>query len=866
MKTTVRKVRFLTLASSVFAASAAWATITWNDEMFPTTKAEAQDSGNYVYLKETDPTNPRESSYTNSVRWSDSQFVHSDANYFAGSVSFFITPNTPALWEAYGETRTNYVFSGKRVVIGSGCTFGLCTDPLTAANPMTFGPEGFFSANGTAFIGWGGHYAKGPFTILNDATAPFRIHAPVTAGSTYSLNLYGPWASRDVTKVIVTRQSVTSRPVGAMKVKMDGDMTDFAGLLAVETNCCLTLTQGLPNGMLQLGYEGYTGQNTSGLAPAESGLNGEFTTEAADNTPLAFKTIYSNGGTLIVSGANRWTVTNELKFNKGILKLVANEGATDTASLTAAKVTFEAKPVKLVLSAPKPTKATPTLTWKVLSAPSGAFEADDFLVENPDDLDVTFADDGTTATLTAVRRGVVETRQAFAYKDAADVFATPFDSDKGPDKTGVERIFWTDDRAPHGDADYVIKHETALPCNEMGFYDKFQGHSLTINSGVNLSTGNNSPLCAGFFADDLRVAGCTFSVWAGDDRAATKAAHHGIRTFRLDGGLTAMDNTATYFRPYGGKNGTIVVIDSQVKGGGTLAFSCINAATPNGYSYNELTALNTNYTGRIVVTHDSYTKDDVSYPNDETCTRLFVADGRNLGGPISTFKYNWLQVERMSVIVAYQSLTLDQQNRGVFASGTARFEVQEGYTLTVKNPVTLNGTLRKEGAGTLALGGKLRFGMNDNLADATAPAQDLNAIRVIAGAVKPVATNALDGAELRFDAGASLVYDLEPTGEGMKDYGPVNLKWATPIVADADAKKVPVTFDLCATKRPADGYTLALGTFPSKVAAESVAAKLDIVRKPYPGSRTAVTVRENADGTGTVLCTFSEVGMVILFR
>ena len=861
MKITTRTIRFLTMVMSVLAASAAWATITWKGETFPTTNAEAQNSGSYVYLTATDPTNPRESSYTNSVRWSDLQFVHSDASYFAGSGTFLITPNTPAQWEAYGKEMRNYEFAGKRVVIGTGCTFGLCTDTLTAANPMTFGPEGFFSANGTAFIGWGGHYAKGPFAILNDANVPFYVHAPVSAGSTYSLNFDGPWASRDVTKVIVTRQSVTSRQVGAMKVKMDGDMMDFAGLLAVETNSCLTLTHGLPNGTLQLGYEGYTGQNTKGLAPAESGLNGEFTTEAADNTPLAFKTIYSNGGTLIVSGANSWNVTDKLKLNKGILKFVANEGATDTASLTAAKVTFEATPVKLVLSAPKPTKATPTLTWKVLSAPSGAFKADDFLVENPDDLDVTFADDGTTATLTAVRYGLVETRQAFAYKDNADVFATPFDSDKGPDKTGVERIFWTDDRAPHGDADYVIKHETALPCNKMGFYDKFQGRSLTINSGVNLSTGNNSPLCAGFFADDLRVAGCTFSVWAGDDRAATKAAHHGIRTFRLDGGLTAMDNTATYFRPYGGKNGTIVVIDSQVKGGGTLAFSCINAATPNGYSYNELTALNTNYTGRIVVTHDSYTKDNVSYPNDETCTRLFVADGRNLGGPIPAFKYNSLQVERMSVIIAYQSLTLDQENRGVFASGTARFEVQEGCTMTVKNPLTLNGTLRKEGAGTLALGGALRFGQNDNPADTTAPTADMNQVVVTAGALKVENTQALNGAAVSFEAGTKLVIsvDTDATSDFAK-FGAINTKSNGGFSSSAEDGKIAVGFDISANA-PAE-VTAAICTVPqgSALSEESFA----VVRpKGYVYSLTEV---DNGDNTKTIKATFVKTGLFLLVR
>ena len=59
------------------------ATITWNGETFPTTTAEATSLG-YVTLTSGDPTNPRNSSYTNSVRWSDAKIPHADAKYFDG--------------------------------------------------------------------------------------------------------------------------------------------------------------------------------------------------------------------------------------------------------------------------------------------------------------------------------------------------------------------------------------------------------------------------------------------------------------------------------------------------------------------------------------------------------------------------------------------------------------------------------------------------------------------------------------------------------------------------------------------------------------------------------------------------------------
>ena len=842
------------MTAVVLVRAAVWASVEYEGVTYPTTLAEAESKG-YVYMTNADPTSPRVSSFTNSVNWSDARIPHADAIYFSNK-GWLLSP------EAGGDVTTDEdsartfrrrAFQGSRLVVAGG--LAPCANSGTPDDPVKFSGDGLFVVNGGYFQNWGkSPYIDGPVTFLADS---YIQGLPSTLASYTEMSFMDELRSPAGITVSCQLQWVqkyaSSYGQNAVVLRPTCDTTEWLGTFAVQTNTTLVVQNAGFPGNVTLGTKGIDGVPAH-LGALDSGLNG--TLETAAEGTVTIGELRSNGGTAVIAATNVLSA-GRVVFNGG--KVVLKCAGGNMGGLRAREsLTFAAgsPKMKLVLNADS-TVLPAAKTCALVTAPTGSFTADDFEVENPGLFDLTFADDGTTATLAVLRRGVVETRQAFSFKDVAGVYNTPFDSATNNDGTVV---FWTDDRAPHDDCDYVIRHGTALPCNAMGFYDKFQGHSLTVMN-IQLSTGNNSPLCAGFFADDLRLQGATFQLWAGDDSSATRARYHGLRTFRLGGVLTAVDGTTEYFRPYGTKNGQFLAIESEVRGGGTMVFTCVNAATLNGYSYCEMTALNTNFTGKVTLTHPVYEKDSRAIPDDDICTRLFASDGRNLGGPLSAFVYDALKIEQHSALIAYQSLALDQANRGVYVNGVGRIEVLEGLSATVANPLTLNGTLQKEGLGTLALGGKLRFGLNGDLADETAPTAGSNRIVVTGGALKPVSVDALDGAALEFESGATLDYEAQPPAAGMRTNGPT-FKKATPFAA-----AVAVRIVNAAGADLPDEFDVALGTFADRAAADAAAAFLKVDAKPFKGFRAwAPVVRENADGSATVVCAVKRTGFCLIFR
>ena len=196
--------------------------------------------------------------------------------------------------------------------------------------------------------------------------------------------------------------------------------------------------------------------------------------------------------------------------------------------------------------------------------------------------------------------------------------------------------------------------------------------------------------------------------------------------------------------------------------------------------------------------------------------------------------------------------------RGVYVSGQGQFEVDEGAVLTLHQQLTVNGTLHKAGAGTLALGGPVAF--NANTAQ---PTTGKNLLAVHAGMVQAIATNSLDGLTMSFDAGTSVRIDPAATG-AVADCGFVAAKTATPFdFANCPNGKVPVSFAL------PDDYeehkhtlTAAICTVP---ASTGLTPASFAVAQPS-GTRTAVTARANADGTVTYLASIGAAGFTVLIR
>lgn len=833
-----------------------FATITWNGETFPTTTAEASSLG-YVTLTTGDNVATRDSSYTNSVRWSDGKLPHADAKYFDGA-GFLIDPNAGNLVTIDGVTRRANDFAGKRVVLGDNMVFATCCGGTTAATATSFGEEGFFSVGGNALRNWAGNiHLKGPFTILNgngtyNSARNFYIEYSSTRNG--AMHFHGPWRTRDngtsEVRVFFTRGYSTTAQMGAFAAHLDGDLSGVIGRFVAETNCSIAVNSSMPTGAIQLGLQGVTNRDTQGLAPVESGLNGEFQTEAAQGSALTFKEIYSNGGTVTLNASNTWTVAT-LKLKAGILKAALNPATETMPALTVTDaLVFEQKPVKLVLSGSD--ASVLGKSCRVLSAPTGSFAESDFTIVNPDNLVLSFRDDGTMATLTATRYNDVRTIRAMGATDSTS-YSTPFDS--ATDASG--NFFWSDHLAPHADADYIVEHNIPLPSNTEAM-PKFAGHSLTLTKGVYLPSGNANPFTVGFEVADLRLKGlCQIRVWSGEKTRNER----GLFPYTIAGNITIPEGETGRLQPFGER---VIVTSSELHGTGTLWLDTNNdCSVPFGY--HELTALNTDFKGQILAS--VVTKETRSVPSEANKVTVFVTDGRNLGGSLEAFRHDAIQFEQMSLLKVTNDVTLDQANRGFLVKGTARLEAAAGTTLKLATPLTLNGQLRKEGAGTLALAGKLRFGLNDNLSDTTAPSADANLIRVRAGSLKPMATAALDGAEVRFSPETSLVYDVNPTDAQMAEYGPSFKSSGTPFSFEGGATKVKVVLDkgVDYATEPPTNHRVALGTFATKAAAEGAAALMDVVR-PYDHGRVVLEIVERADGTATLMCDYCQMGLILIYK
>ena len=161
-----------------------------------------------------------------------------------------------------------------------------------------------------------------------------------------------------------------------------------------------------------------------------------------------------------------------------------------------------------------------------------------------------------------------------------------------------------------------------------------------------------------------------------------------------------------------------------------------------------LSGNNSGFTGTIrFSSYENYSASDYA--------RIHISAPEALGGSPASFVYNAIQLLYYSHLVVGTSFTLETANRGIYVT-TGGFDVTNGATLTVKQPVRVNGELYKDGKGTLALGGAVSFGVNGT----TTGAQ--NAFFVREGAVKALSDAAVAGFATTFSDGTRIVVAANP--------------------------------------------------------------------------------------------------------
>ena len=206
-------------------------------------------------------------------------------------------------------------------------------------------------------------------------------------------------------------------------------------------------------------------------------------------------------------------------------------------------------------------------------------------------------------------------------------------------------------------------------------------------------------------------------------------------------------------------------------------------------------------------------------------------------------------------------------NRGLYVNGTGRLRSEAGQTLTVNWPLTLNGTLRKEGEGNLLLGGEAMFTPVGGV-PAAMPSADANIVRVKAGGIGVTSAEALDGMELKFEPGSKLVCKADIGDPDLATRGLVNTKSATPFAVADGLDKIPLQIE--SAEMPAAGiFTLRVAT----VSAEQASAMQGLmgrVKLPATWSGYRATWLEPAingnDGTATLAIAVKRHGFCMSFR
>jgi len=369
---------------------------------------------------------------------------------------------------------------------------------------------------------------------------------------------------------------------------------------------------------------------------------------------------------------------------------------------------------------------------------------------------------------------------------------------------------------------------------------EFGGKKLVFsykNSSIYL--GNNITV------NDLNLLnGCELRLWA----LSSAKVYGNIMLTNPD--PTVFATTIKHARNYAGK------IYANISGAGGLQIMGSNgrSASDNSSATIYLGGTNTSFSGRLAVTN---TENDPA-----TNLTLRISDVRSLGGAMEAFAYNGIGFSNWSRLQADASLNIAEPTRGVYFNGGNYVNIPDAaHTLTLASQTTLAGTLVKEGSGTLALGGMLKFTSSQS----DTPAEGTNILQVSAGRIKPVSKTGADGLAIKFASGTGLrLSPLAETDAEVLRYGLYDVKWAAPFDLTATGGKLDVALDLPADRSEIPfSFSFGVCTVPS-AAADALAGNITL---PSIGVyNLSIEPIPNGDGTVTFRATYAKRGFIVTFK
>ena len=676
----------------------------------------------------------------------------------------------------------------------------------------TFNNEGVIFANGEAYLRASDVNLSGKTTFTSPESAPFRFHGTYYRPKGYTFK-------GDVHSASGNGILTYSQGTNGFFVAFQGDTSDYLGSVVITSQYDRT---GAPWGAeLRLsGSASYFG----GSITVRDGAT--FKPQIA--TSVGSLTL-DEGASLSLTAGNTLTVRTALAVNGGPVSVTLSGAPTTT-------VGEHTRYALIAMPANSPCTET---DFDLPNAGSDRYTAPHLYMETVGDVKTLYAAYYPIVTITKKNNG-----------------------SNGNTATGsavTNGTYWSDGEPVHGLAHYQVSRLNSTT----DLMTPYAPGETMVFPGVSLQMGGNTIL-------NIRSSAYTISnLWLSCGSSGTSMYSLNNEETTLRGNFS-VNGTVSFAQRL---SGLLQMAGPMTGTEGSLLLICGAAAgTSQCRGIVMLDGDNSGYLGKITVSID-YPK-NVAFGSQFMSLR--VSDAASLGGPRSEFTYDALKIEHAGRLEAYGSFTMEEPTRGVFVSGQGRFFVRSGETLTLKEQLTANGRVYKEGLGTLAIGGPLQFLDSVGALTDAAPADATNrTFFVTAGTLKPIGARSLDGLDVVFSnvtshSSVALRFDAAPQDVEMQEFGAINLKASAPFATVIEnGGKVPVSFDM--PENAAQQYDVALFTVDAS-AANGIVSALDIPEKFVSGDKKyRVTVSQRAatvDGSPavTIVATVAERvprGMVI---
>ena len=240
---------------------------------------------------------------------------------------------------------------------------------------------------------------------------------------------------------------------------------------------------------------------------------------------------------------------------------------------------------------------------------------------------------------------------------------------------------------------------------------------------------------------------------------------------------------------------------------------------------------------------------------------VYVGNANAFGGSTASgeFRPDAVTLGNHTRLTFENSMSMNDVTRGWKVSGIANINIPGNLAVEIYNSITFDGTLTKEGTGTLCIGGTAHFGDGG---EENMPEDGKNVL-VTSSAVRLLSADALNGVRITLNPGSQLQLPLNTADE----FGIRNTKTGTPFDIQTSDGKIPFRWaGNAASIAQNQDILLPVCTVRNDLAAGLV-DKIALAYSPFNKLLFGgYVVRSNGDGTSTIVACFNRRGFVLLSR